>query len=418
MAKNTKTVRKAFEYRSCDDFAAYLNHMARQGWHFKEWRAGLVFEKGDPEESTYTVEVFSGASEYDTRPEPNTKEFAEYCGAAGWQFIDSTRKFVVFKRVREDAVPIMTDEERLDSIASATRKEIWHPVFYSGIWVVLRILNFSTSFRREIYSDISLMFTAVFCLMFVAALLRCGQFYLWQRGCQKRLEEGKHLFFGKGRQTFSQRWYLWLDFALLLGMLLVLVHEGQTVLALIPLIMVAIILIPAFFMAKKRPDSATTQVTGILSGAVGVLVVICLTFFLVVRESEKEKIPPQPPLTYADMGIDLELVEISANQQQQSIFGSWQYFNLDYGHDYLYYQIFSADSDWVLNKLWEEETDGKVNETRYDCTGAWGAEEAFRNNAGNYLVRYEDAIWVICPSLEEPLNQEQIDTIISALKEG
>ena len=418
MAKNTKTVRKAFEYRSCDDFAAYLNHMARQGWHFKEWRAGLVFEKGDPEESTYTVEVFSGASEYDTRPEPNTKEFAEYCEAAGWQFIDSTRKFVVFKRVREDAVPIMTDEERLDSIASATRKEIWHPVFYSGIWVVLRILNFSTSFRREIFSDISLMFTAVFCLMFVAALLRCGQFYLWQRSCKKRLEEGKHLFFGKGRQTFSQRWYLWLDFALLLGMLLVLVHEGQTVLALIPLIMVAIILIPAFFMAKKRPDSATTQVTGILSGAVGVLVVICLTFFFVVRESEKEKIPPQPPLTYADMGIDLELVEISATQQQQSIFGAWQYFSLDYGHDYLYYQIFFADSDWVLNRLWEEETDGKVNETRYDCTDAWGAEEAFRNNAGNYLVRYEDAFWVISYSLEEPLNQEQIDTIIAALKEG
>ena len=418
MAKNRKTVRKAFEYRSCDDFAAYLNHMARQGWHFKEWRAGLVFEKGEPEEAVYAVEVFSGASEYDTRPEPNTREFAEYCEAAGWQFIDSTRKFVVFKQVREDAVPIMTDEERLDSIASAIRKEIWQPVFFSGIWVVLRILNFSTSFRREIFSDISLMFTAVFGLMFVAALLRCGQFYLWKSRCQKRLEEGKHLFFGKGRQTFAQRWYLWLDFALLLVMLLVLVRKGQTLLALIPLIMVAIILIPAFFMAKKRPDSTTIQATGVLSGTVSVLVVICLSFFLVARESEKEKILPQPPLTYAEMGIDLELVEISATQQQQSIFGSWQYFSLDYGHDYLYYQIFSADSDWVLNRLWEEETDGKVNETRYDCTGAWGAEEAFRNNAGNYLVRYEDAFWVICPSLEEPLNQEQIDTIISALKEG
>ena len=34
MAAKKKTVRKAFGYRQCDDFAAYLNHMARQGWHF------------------------------------------------------------------------------------------------------------------------------------------------------------------------------------------------------------------------------------------------------------------------------------------------------------------------------------------------------------------------------------------------
>ena len=418
MAKNRKTVRKAFEYRNCDDFAAYLNHMARQGWHFKEWRAGLVFEKGDPEESTYTVEVFSGASEYDTYPEPQTKEFAEYCEAAGWQFIDAMRKFVVFKRIREDAVPIMTHEERLDSIAKATRKDIWHPVFFSGIYMALRIMNFSVSFRREIFSDISLMFTAVFCLMFVAALLRCGQFYLWQRCCKKRLEEGKHLFFGKGRQTFEQRWYLWVDCALLLVMFLVLVLKGQTALALVPVIVVGIILIPAFFMAKKRPDSATIQVTGILSGAVSVLVVICLSVFLVARESEKEKILPPPPLTYADMGINLELAEVSSVRQEKSIFGTWQYFSLDYGHDYLYYQVFSADSNWVLNRLWEEETDGKVNETRYDCTDAWGAEEAFRNNAGNYIVRYADVFWVICPSLEESLTQAQIDSVIAALKEG
>ena len=417
MAKNRKTVRKSFEYRSVDDFAAYLNHMARQGWHFKEWRAGLVFEKGKPEDAVYAVEVFSGAGEYDTYPEPQTKEFAEYCEAAGWQFIDAMRKFVVFKRIREDAVPIMTEEERLDSIVKATRKEIWHPVFYSGSFVVLRALNFATSFRREIFSNISLMFTAFFILTFVASLLRCGQFFLWKSRCRKRLDEGKHLFFGKGRQTFEQRWYLWVDSALLLGMFLVFILEGQTALALIPLIMVGIILIPAFLMAKKRPDSATMQISGVLSGAFAVLVIICLSFFLVARESEKEKVLPPPPLTYADMGIGLELAEVSSVRQQQSIFGSWQYFSLDYYHDYLYYQIYASDSDWILDKLWEEEIDGRANETRHDCTTAWGAEEAFRNGAGNYLVRYEDTFWIISYSLEEPLNQAQIDAIVSALKE-
>lgn len=418
MAKNIKTVRDHFTYRQCDDFAAYLNHMARQGWHFKEFRSKLVFEKGQPENAVYAVEIFTDGTEHDMQPSYKAMNFAEYCEAAGWQFVDAMRKFVVFKRLREDAVPIMTEEERLDSIVKATRKEIWHPVFSSGIMVVLRGLNFSTSFRREIFSDISLMFTAIFVVTFMASLLRCGQFYLWKSRCRKRLEEGKRLFFGKGRQTFEARWYLWVDSALLLGMFLVFILEGQTAMALLPLIMVGIILIPVFLLAKKRPDAATMQVSGVLSGAFAVLVIICLSFFLVARESEKEKVFPPPPLTYADMGIDLELVEVSSVRQQQSIFGSWQYFSLDYGDDFLYYQIFTADADWVLDALWAEETDGRVNETRHDCTDSWGAEEAFRNNAGTYLVRYEDALWVISPSLEQPLTQAQIDLIITALREG
>ena len=418
MAKNTKTVRKGFEYRSCDDLAAYLNHMARHGWHFTGWRAGLVFEKGQPEDAVYAVEVFSGASEYDTRPEPNTKEFAEYCEAAGWQFIDSTRKFVVFKRVREDAVPIMTEEERLDSIVKATSREIWQPVIFSGIWVLLRSWSFRVSFRSEIFSDFSLMFMAIFAVTFVASLLRCGQFYLWKSRCQRRLEDGKHLFFGKGRQTFEQRWYLWVDYALIAAMFIVVSLKGYVGFALIPIIITALILIPSFFTAKKRPDAATTQITGILYGAVSLVLVLFLAIFFVERESRKEKVLPPPPLTYADMGIDLKLMEVSAVRQQQSILGSWQYFSLDYGDDSLYYQIFSADADWVLNQLWEEETGGKANETREYCTDAWGAEEAFRNGNGTYLVRYEDAFWVISYSLEEPLTQEQVDAIIAALKEG
>ena len=68
MGKNKKTVLKSFDYLHCDDFAAYLMDMSRKGWHFKEWGAGLVFERGEPEEITYAVEVFIDGSEYTTRP--------------------------------------------------------------------------------------------------------------------------------------------------------------------------------------------------------------------------------------------------------------------------------------------------------------------------------------------------------------
>ena len=79
MSRNIKTTFKAFDYMHCDDFARYLSEMAAKGWHFKEWGAGLKFEKGEPAQVKYAVEVFTKASENDLRPEPNTQEFAEYC---------------------------------------------------------------------------------------------------------------------------------------------------------------------------------------------------------------------------------------------------------------------------------------------------------------------------------------------------
>ena len=110
MAKNIKAVRKRFDYRQCDDFAAYLNHMARQGWHFKEFRSKLVFEKGEPEDAVYAVEIFTDGTEHDMQPSYKAFNFAEYCEAAGWKLIDQRVKWCVLKRVREDAVPIFTDE--------------------------------------------------------------------------------------------------------------------------------------------------------------------------------------------------------------------------------------------------------------------------------------------------------------------
>ena len=58
MMKNRKHEPILFSYRDCDDFAAYLEEQARLGWHFKEIHMGLVFERGEPAEIRYRVEVF------------------------------------------------------------------------------------------------------------------------------------------------------------------------------------------------------------------------------------------------------------------------------------------------------------------------------------------------------------------------
>ena len=120
MSAKCKTVLKGFTYMHCDDFAKYLSNMAAKGWHFKEWGAGVKFEKGEPEEAVYAVEVFTKASENDLRPEPNTQEFAEYCEAAGRKFIDAKQKYCIFKKVDENALELFTPEERVTNAFKGT----------------------------------------------------------------------------------------------------------------------------------------------------------------------------------------------------------------------------------------------------------------------------------------------------------
>ena len=78
--KRTRRVFKDFGYLECDAFAEYLHGMSMKGWHFREWRLGLVFEKGEPEDVCYCVEVFPKGSEMDTKPEEPAEEYADNKG--------------------------------------------------------------------------------------------------------------------------------------------------------------------------------------------------------------------------------------------------------------------------------------------------------------------------------------------------
>ncbi len=417
MAGKCKTVRKGFHYRSCDDFAAYLNHMARQGWHFKQWRAGLVFEQGKPENAVYCVEVLSEGSEYDTRPEPHTEEFAEYCEAAGWKLMDARRKFVVFKRLREDAVPIMTDEERFENIAKAESPDIWRTFSLPLAWCGMKLFEFHSSFAYRIFSNVDLFFVLFWAVLLLLEVLHCAEFLCWKFRCRRRLREEKPLFFGRGRESFSGKWYSILRDGLLIAALGFFFLMGQRVMVWILLGIAAAMWLLGYLIARFRPDADTNAAIQVLFSGVLIFFLLASSPFLdqTGNLGFYEKI--EPPLTYADIGINLELTEIRYSREQESIFGNKRYANLDYGDDYLFYSIYHTEYAWVMDRLWAEETKGKANETREYCTDAWDAAEAFRNGGGNYLVRYEDALWVISLSLEEPLTQEQINRVIAVLRE-
>ena len=41
---------RTFHYTECGAFEEYLRRMSMKGLHFRGWKAGMIFEKGEPEE--------------------------------------------------------------------------------------------------------------------------------------------------------------------------------------------------------------------------------------------------------------------------------------------------------------------------------------------------------------------------------
>ena len=157
MSTKRKTVFKGFNYMHCDDFAKYLSDMALKGWHFKEWGIGLKFEKGEPRNVTYAVEVFPKASENDMRPEPHTQEFAEFCEASGWEFVDAKQKFCIFRKVKEDAVELFLPEERVaNAYKGMMSGNAVALLFLYALNAVLQWSNLNIAFARNIFSGVFL----------------------------------------------------------------------------------------------------------------------------------------------------------------------------------------------------------------------------------------------------------------------
>ena len=131
--RNKKVVLRNFRYCDCDAMALFLEKMAVKGWHFASWRVGMVFERGEPRRESYAVEVFPNGSEMDLKPSEDAQEYAQYCREAGWELVDSRRKFCIFRRIKEDAAPIWDARKALMGQSGVKT----YSVFYEDKMMVL-----------------------------------------------------------------------------------------------------------------------------------------------------------------------------------------------------------------------------------------------------------------------------------------
>ena len=421
MGNRRKTVLKAFDYLQCDDFAAYLMKMARQGWHFKEWGAGLIFEKGEPENAVYAVEVFIDGSEYDTRPSVHTQEFAEYCGAAGWKLVDAKRKFCIFKKVKPDAVDIVTPQERLETIAKEEQKKIWQQLFIETWFLVLQFLQYSGSgFVNRIFSNSMLFITVLWCVLWLSAVGRCIHFYIWKSRSRQKLDRGESVHFGKGKDLFSiiRGWNTWLCIAAMIVYMLLSVSSGQYwSLAIFGLILIPVILM-AYLIARFRPDAYTNQLIQIVV-PIGVFMLVMVFLVSMVMTGETQTVSmDEIPLLYEEIGGDAGLLEKTTLDGSGSIYGSGLRCWLYYEEEHIYYQVYKSNHRWVLDKIWNTEMKRKYNQLGTDVNDIWGAEAAIRNVPGSYLVRYPDAVLILNFEEDTILTMDQAQIIRGALLES
>lgn len=416
MKKNKKTVLKGFNYTQCDDFACYLEEMAAKGWHFKEWGTGLVFEKGEPEQAVYAVDVFIDGSEYDVRPDVHTLNFADYCEAAGWKLVDARRKFCVFKRIREDAADILTPRERVNNAAKAFSREVWQQFAVAAVLTVMMLLNFvlKPNYITLLFSNVMLYCMAVYAALILSAVTKLVWFYMWKHHARKRADAGEYrVLTNRVSGAFAE-----LSWIVLIMFCLAIAVSGEFAQLIWLLVLLLIMFGFAWFIAKFRPDAETNSM--IQMGMVILLFLLYAGMAVVMLVSQNEdsvlsKVE-ETPICYSDLGIDAGEVINSYSEERVSVLGNMYDCSLYYAQDSLDLTVFHTQHTWILDRLWNDYLSVFNNASATQCTADWGAMQAYRNGIGIYYVRYPDTILIL--DLEEDiyLSGEQIKTVLDRLE--
>ena len=382
--RTTKRSFLSFHPRECDSFAEYLHEQSLQGWHFKEWRFGLVFEKGEQKDIIYDVEISPKASEQDMRPSEDTKDFADYCEVAGWKLLDSHGKLCIFKQEREDAFPIVEPAERFESIAKEEHDEWFRTYFTTLGLAALYIFEFFTfNFERWVFDNLMLAFVVFMVVMGIAGVLEGVGLVIWKKRQKQRLEGGEILHYQGKRISVSREKVL---FVVILIFLVINVGMRNQIQQVIPLLILFVgIGLIAFIVSWWRPLGESKQffeMGGILLLA---FVLIGAVISGVFTTSER----PEAEL-------------------HQSVFGSSDTGNTSVSKDGVVfssidYEIYRSPYSWVINKLWNDlYQDPKENssfimkgEDTEKAIHAFGADQAFiYGNEGYYWywVRYPDCM--------------------------
>lgn len=417
-----RRVFRNFRYTECDAFGEYLHEMSLKGWHFRKWQMGLVFEKGEPADITYCVEVFPKGSEMDLKPEKQAEEYADYCRVAGWELIDGQRKFCVFCRRDSDAPPIVTEEERFANVRKAECRQLALDLFVPALLTAeFWIRALGREFPDWIFFPPYLWILLVVTLMTAGWIFQCGWTILWSVRGKRALQEGRQVSYE--RQPFRRaiEWILVILLEVGVMSLFVWVGMPKAGLALAGSILVVLAFTAAILWFRPSRDTNWwVQIAGGLVLTFLMIIVVIAAVFTENGTAENQKALAQLPLTQADYRYMRGKPDHAEYIYQKSLFGSWlqgtvTWLNENQEENVLSYDVYRSEYAWVLDKVWEtEKNTAYYRDAEETDPRPWKALEV-RSNMNGIVVcaRYEDALLFLYA--DTPPAADRIEMILEKL---
>ena len=376
-----------FCYTERGAFAEYLHKMSLKGWHFAGWKWGMVFEQGEPEDIVYDVEIFSEAGEKDLRPEEETEEYAEYCRAAGWEFVDANRKFCVFRKVSEYAVPIVTETERVEEIWKAEGKRMLIPAIIFGIFAVDYLVTaVKTGIENWLFSDLHLFILFLLPDYFLGYVLQYIFALKWYLTGKKRISSGKPVKYGL--RIGYRIWNAFVNIAL--AVLIVWVYylglHKIAVIALIAVLFFGGLQAAENYFRPRRKNGRKIRRIGW-----GSYIVLSLFLLILLPENTSYNEPDQSILGSMEEGSFVLAEETGDKDVQFS------------------YYLYQTDHPWVADVVWS-------SQKREDADMGWSSEGNLRiyRAVGQRTIRCKDAVLVLQYKSDE-LTDEQLHAALSRL---
>lgn len=376
-----------FCYTERGAFSEYLHKMSLKGWHFAGWKWGMVFEQGEPEDIVYDVEIFSEAGEKDLRPEEETEEYAEYCRAAGWEFVDANRKFCVFRKVSEYAVPIVTEAERVEEIWKAEGKRMLIPAIIFGIFAVDYLVTaVKTGIENWLFSDLHLFILFLLPAYFLGYVLQYIFTLKWYLTGKKRVSSGKPV-----KYSLRIGYRIWNAFVnIALAVLIVWVYylglHKIAVIALIAVLFFGGLQAAENYFRPRRKNGRKIRRIGW-----GSYIVLSLFLLTLLPENTSYNEPDQSILGSMEEGSFVLAEETGDKDVQFS------------------YYLYQTDHPWVADVVWS-------SQKREDADMGWSSEGNLRiyRAVGQRTIRCKDAVLVLQYKSDE-LTDEQLHAALSRL---
>lgn len=393
--RETKRVFRDFDYRQCSSFAWYLEEMSRKGWHFEKWSFGLIFRRGEPEEVVYSVEVFPDGRDGDLRPAQNTEEYAQYCEAAGWKFLDGKKKFCIFRREREDAVPIVEPEERMENVIRAQRKQQSQELIGNVALALFYWYNFwCDTFNMTFAVTPLLMVIAAMTITAVVNAICYIRLEIWVRRSRLEWKRQKKEPDYICRSRILKGW----GYAFFVVALFSLAAYWADMIWIIPVLLtfIGVMFVLDVILECIRPGREMKIFIWMCAGA-GMLTLFLVSFWW-LEDVPRQPVVLDPPVAFEDLWPEQE-AESADSGLAQSFLGSRLYYycpendeELEPGGNGLWYDQYDSRYGWVLERIWGAEKQ-RFSGGQLDPAEVPGAQQVLASrDRTKWLVRYPDRI--------------------------